>query len=208
MATIVSKKFTDAPEEFLKKYVVKVADPAGKVNAITSTFDFVELIEGLDVATLKETPTGLIKAHFLRWFTKEVTSMTLDSTAEYFFTSQLTNCSFAVFGNAKTPTVYHSAGTIESTTIKKEKQKLVNPDKKLERRLSIGGANSKADPHQYRGQDASVDPSSAFVYGIYKDDKWTFNSQIVAGNLEKFIPKKDGTVPQMKNPFSFKPWYD
>jgi hypothetical protein len=212
MATIVSEKFVDPTtrETFIKEYVLQAGNPAGSALAFTEKFDFVQPVEGVLAAKLVKAANGAIKAHYLRWKTKEVTSMTLDANADYFFTSQLTNCSFAVFGEPTAPTVYHTAATIESTSKKKQLEKAVNKEGMRERRMSRSGASGTTPLHQYTGQDAVKSPASAFVYGV-RDEKsgvWTFASQVVEGNVEGLIPKKDGKLPTILNPFFFKPWYD
>lgn len=212
MPTKVSEKFTDPKQrdDFLKQYVLQVGSPPGTAVSFTASFDFIQPVDSVLFAKLSKSSTGAFKAHFLRWETKKVTSMTLDDKADYFFTSQLTNCSFAVFGDEKSPTVYHTAATIESVSKKKELEKAVNTDGKRERRLSRSGASGANPLHEYTGQDAVKSPASAFVYGIRDTGTgiWTFNSQIVEGNVEGLMPKKEGKLPKILNPFFFKPWQD
>lgn len=204
---IVTQKFIDNPEGFCKEFVVKVADPSiSKGHEVTAKFDFVQTYEA-KVATLKKSDSGLITACFLKWEAGKATYATLDpSKAKYFFTSQLTNCSFAVFGNKLKPTVYHTAGTLTGSLKKKEELKADPLSRgKKEARLSRG---SNLEAHKYRGQDDKTDPSSAFVYGIFNEQEWVFDAQVVEGNIEAFFPKANCTVPKMKSPFHFKPDYD
>ncbi|ODT96015.1 MAG: hypothetical protein ABS82_06190 [Rhodanobacter sp. SCN 67-45] len=206
--SIVTQKFIDDPAGFLREYVVKVADPNIKEgHEVTARFDFVQTYEATKVATLKKTESGLVTACFLKWETGKTTYTTLDpARATFFFTSQLTNCSFAVFGNRRGPTVYHTAGTLFGTQ-KKNAERAVDPSSRGKRdaRLSRG---SNLEAHAYRGQDDKVAPSSAFVYGIFDGAEWIFSAQIVEGNIEKFIPSNNGTVPKQLSPFYFKPDYD
>ena len=204
---VVTQKFIDDPAKFLSEYVVKVADPnIAKGHEVTAKFDFVQTYEAT-VATLKKSDNGLITACFLKWEAGKSTYTTLDpALAKYFFTSQLTNCSFAVFGNKLKPTVYHTAGTLFGTQ-KKNAERVVDPlaRGKKEARLSRG---SNLDAHKYRGQDDKDAPSSAFVYGIFNEKEWVFDAQVVEGNIEKFIPSHNCTIPKQLSPFHFKPGYD
>jgi hypothetical protein len=203
---VVTQKFIDDPKKFLDEYVVKVADPTiANGHEVTAKFDFVQDYEAT-VATLKKADNGLITACFLKWAEGKTTSATLDpEKAKYFFTSQLTNCSFAVFGNKLKPTVYHTAGTLFGTP-KKDAEKKVDPLSRGKKEARLSRTNLKL--HEYRGQDNLKDQSSAFVYGIFKEKEWEFDAQIVEGNLEKFIPRANCTVPKKRSPFHFKPDYD
>ena len=208
MPILTQKFIDDGPESFLKQYVVKVADPSITIgHHVTAKFDFVQTYDAA-VVTLKKSNDGLITACFLKWEAGKATSVTLDpAQAQYFFTSQLTNCSFAVFGNKLKPTVYHTAGTLFGTQKKKEEER-VDPSlrgRKKDARLSRG---SNLSAHSYRGQDDKEAPSSAFVYGIFKETEWVFDSQVVDGNIEKFFPSSSCKVPKILNPFHFKPDYD
>lgn len=137
------------------------------------------------------------KAYWLPWFESEATTITLGDEANFFFTSELTNCRFCVLdADLKRPTVAHVAGNLVSSSQRDLAERGVNfdapePVNRLARRLSISQGSDrrpfKQPPqpkiHEYRGQKRG-DESSAFVYGLRDvSGNWSFRAQIVKGNM-------------------------
>jgi hypothetical protein len=181
-----TSEFASAPEEFLKNKVIMVPEELDKaVTEKPGIYRFkIEPVSrnlySLELDVKKSDDN--INAYYLPWKTKEATTMDLGSEADFFFTSEMTNCRFTVLmGTTGTPKVAHIAGTLEKSE-RNTKEKEVFGDRKRVRRLSISGAVG-AGAHSYRGQDNSeVDlRSSAFVFGVRKSDAWKFYAQIAKG---------------------------
>ncbi|MDP1534640.1 MAG: hypothetical protein Q8N44_13465 [Rubrivivax sp.] len=200
----------DTRAAFLAKYVVFIANVAeldtGSNKAGIRKFYFWKRTDS--VVDLKERMFGGgasdIKAYWLPWKTRDTTSLDMGADANFFFTSQMTGCRFSVLTKeGEPPKVAHVAGTLSKPKRDEAEGKLVTAmggaDSVRARRLSV----SQTSEHGYAGQ--TVDPGSAFVYGVRNadDNTWTFAAQIVGANL---IPNVDlAAVPStaIKAPFSF-----
>jgi hypothetical protein len=111
-----TEQFKDNPESFLANFVV-IADAAqqakthGAVSAEPKKF-FIKH-EQKNVCTLRfagDDATDFIKAYWLPWKSSNQTSIQLGGEAEFFFTSEMTNCRFSVLSEGTTPRVAHIAG--------------------------------------------------------------------------------------------------
>jgi hypothetical protein len=173
------------------EYNVQVANceqGSADKNNETGQFYFTSVEGSTTWAILKQKRFGnvapTINAYWLPWETNKATTHDLGADADYFFTSQMTNCRFSVLTKDDvTPKVAHIAGTLSRTKRNEKEAELVEAfggDRVKSRRLSV----SEADIHGYRGQKAE-DSSSAFVYGLRNTDTgaWTFKSQIVKAYL-------------------------
>ncbi|HEX7316222.1 MAG TPA: hypothetical protein VF297_20115 [Pyrinomonadaceae bacterium] len=210
----VTKEFTADPAEFLKKYIVILSDVKQMGAKRIDLRDFVFYViagnyVGLRYANEKDDGEDKIKAYWLPWKANDVTTMDLGKDADYFFTSQMTGCRFTVLNaNAKQTKVAHMAGTLTKSKRNEAEDALVEAmggsQTVTTRRLSI----SQVKDHGYGGQLNDDRVGSAFVYGVRKDDKWTFAAQIVqAAITESFNAKqkvaKNEATPKIKSPFNF-----
>lgn len=208
----VTKDFIAGPATFLEKYVVQVADVT-QMNAAKRVdlreFIFFQIKDTTVVALryAKDEKDGdKVKAYWLPWLDKQVVTMDVGDDANYFFTSQMTDCRFTVMTkDGKKPKVGHLAGTMSITARNKAEETMaaeMGGGDVRSRRLSTRGAKD----HGYTGQNGKVeDRTSAFVYGVRDKASgvWTFESQIVkAVMVESFNPKVQGT-PEIKKPFKF-----
>jgi hypothetical protein len=149
-------------------------------------------------------PPLVVKGYWLPWQTKESVSTDLAEEADYMFTSQMTGCRFSVLTkDGAKPKVAHIAGTLSQQARGEKESKLVDEmggtGVVKARRLSVSG-NAQ---HGYVGQ--TVNPSSAFVYGVRNKETnaWSFAAQIVG---EKLIPGVDLTkvaATSIKPAFTF-----
>jgi hypothetical protein len=189
-----TKDFSDKPTTFLETHVIVVASQEEATSETPSTtprnFYLTPQTEGGNVFLLKEyrfgkKPEELISAYWLPWLKNKAVSMTLGTDAEFFFTSEMTNCRFSVLtSDANTPTVAHVAGNVSSSKrdqLEKGKgfpdKKEIEPNKKV-RRLSISGSSE----HGYKGQRSTYEESSSpFVFGYRAEGVWKFYAQIVGG---------------------------
>jgi hypothetical protein len=156
---------------------------AGRRNATLLSFQEDNAAEG-------------IKAYWLPWQTQMASNMTLGDDADFFFTSELTNCRFSVLDpDPKHPRVAHIAGTLSRPArgAAEARVGLVDGGGARVRRLSISeGSDIKANrfrpievpkKHDYRGQKGDLS-SSAFVFGYRDSDgNWNFGAQLVRGNM-------------------------
>jgi hypothetical protein len=192
------RQFAEAPEVFLQTNVIVVDEEEQLPNGSGRIQQF-KLSKGRQNGILlqfknEESEDG-IAAYWLPWNTDEATTMTLGDEADFFFTSELTNCRFSVLDpDLKRPKVAHVAGTLMGSKRRDAAEISSNFTETSEvraRRLSISEGKdikgnkwvkSKQKKHDYRGQ--SGDSSSAFVFG-WRDDEgnWKFKAQIVKGNM-------------------------
>ena len=156
----------------------------------------------LDFAPDTAADTDCIKAYWLPWLSDHATSMVLGDQADFFFTSEMTNCRFSVLDEDKQhPRVAHVSGSYSNSA---KRNKFEKDDKFLDnlqpsqlakvRRLSVSGSrdrveglgvNKKQIPkiHEYRGQQPDNE-SSAFVFGLRQaPEGWKFYAQIAKGCL-------------------------
>jgi hypothetical protein len=208
--------------EFLGKYVLIVAadaeaDKVSGISALPKHFTLKLRQEGGNVVELLTRPglkagDDVITAYWLPWRTKSATTLKLGDAAEFFFTSEMTNCRFSILTPSdKEPVVAHIAGTaskdernaLERAMVKEvegkdgwkkatsvlevkdlAKLKDLKPDDPPARgrSLSVSGA---PELHAYKGQRARFEDSgSAFVFGKFTDKaKWKFYAQICGGNI-------------------------
>lgn len=152
----------------------------------------------VELEFLLDAKEDAIPAYWLPWKTKESTTMTLGDEADFFFTSELTNCRFSVIAtDPKKPKVAHVAGDIVSP-LKRNEAEIASgfADKdsaKLARRLSISNSAERKPfrqpvipkKHDYHGQSGKEDEySSSFVFGRRNGSgDWEFYAQVVKGNM-------------------------
>jgi hypothetical protein len=171
----------------------------------------------------KTTRAGdFIYAYYLPWKEYAAASMDLDDKADFFFTSEMTNCRFTVWDDdPKKPKVAHVSGSVEAgkgtpSDKRNTMEQTAGLDASKGRRLSISGGRDvyvsaltqgkmvktlkAAKQHEYRGQEKIGDgPSSAFVFGQRDktNGKWSFAAQVVKGNMaEVSLIEDDLTVLQ------------
>jgi len=177
--------FRTNPRTFLESKVVMVPEDTDKATGRPGKFKFKLESVSRNLFSLEKAgddESDVIAAHYLPWETGAATTMDLDGTADFFFTSEMTNCRFTVMAaNPKAPKVAHIAGTLDKGKRNEEELKVFGAKNRV-RRLSVSGAVG-VGAHTYRGQDNS-DPqlrSSAFVYGVRDDGGWKFFAQVVKG---------------------------
>lgn len=179
-----TSEFVADPPGFLSKYVV-ISDSTSATGPISATpRKFYIKEEKKNVCTLRfasGTATDVILAYWLPWKTSELTSIELDNGADFFFTSEMSNCRFSILTDGVKPRVAHVAGNV--TRGKRDQLEKAATDTKAARRLSIAGG----DIHGYRGRDSTdaTRQSSAFVFGRRQSDNtWKFYAQIATGFLD------------------------
>ncbi|MBC7993506.1 MAG: hypothetical protein H7Z15_09730 [Rhizobacter sp.] len=224
----LESEFKSSTMEFLGKYVLIVAADAeaDKVSGVSPTAKHFKLKlrqEGGNVVQLETNPMvkagpDAITAYWLPWRTKSATTLKLGGDAEFFFTSEMTNCRFSILNSDdEAPVVAHIAGTasrderdaleremikeVESKGWTKAKSVMEAKDVKTEgealklRRLSISGV--PLGLHEYKGQRGTfTDSGSAFVFGKRTDKKWAFYAQICAGNMKPENIAGHGKIPK------------
>jgi hypothetical protein len=212
----LESEFIKDTMDFMSKYVLIVASDgeADKVGGISTTAKHWKLKLRPEGGNVVELRTGIgykagpdtVTAYWLPWLTKHATTLKLGAGADFFFTSEMTNCRFSILtSDEATPLVAHIAGTmsrdqrdaIEGDILKEvakpggwKKEKSVFEAKAVKtpveivkaRRLSTSGAAKEL--HQYKGQRGTfLESGSAFVFGKRVDNKWQFYAQICAGNI-------------------------
>jgi hypothetical protein len=214
----VTAEFTGDYKTFLSKKIVFVPEPVDKATGPRS-FWFSE--EG-GFVTLKagSPPTdgvdkSSMSAYWLSWETGKIAAFDLGGGADFFFTSQMTNCTFKVLTKSTTaPKVAHIAGTMGSSDQVKAEKELLKDTAKTDVSGPLGSVLKAGHPkHEYTGQsgkdkDGRPDPGSAFVFGI-KDSSgnWKFAAQIVKANLadeRSFALSLKSGVPRIADLFEFK----
>ncbi|MEP6502501.1 MAG: hypothetical protein ABJD97_04180 [Betaproteobacteria bacterium] len=204
-----NEEFEADPAVFRAKYAVVVVETP--TNVLPSVRYFVFVKGKGDEMTLKsysENAEGRLAAYWLPWKTLDIMSMNLGGDANFFFTSQMTNCRFTVLtDNTNVPKVAHLAGTWTATKRDAEELKLKEATE-LERGTTMRArslsVSDKDKSHDYRGQD-KPDPSSAFVYGVRNSQTstWSFGAQVVKGMMPRPFPEKAAVQADIKRPFSF-----
>lgn len=214
----VTAEFTANYKTFLGKKIVFVPEPVDKGTGPRS-FWFSE--EG-GFVTLKagSPPTdgvdkSSMNAYWLSWETGKISALDLGGGADFFFTSQMTNCTFKVLTKSKTaPKVAHIAGTMGMSDRVNAEKELLKDTAKTNVSSPVGSVLMAGSPkHEYTGQsgkgmDGRPDPGSAFVFGI-KDSSgdWKFAAQIVKANLadeRTFALSLKSGVPRIAELFEFK----
>lgn len=177
-----TSEFREDPPVFLAKYVV-IADSASVTGPVTTTpRKFYLKYEQKNVCTLRfagPVAKDYILAYWLPWKMSDQTSIELDTAADFFFTSEMSNCRFSMLTEGAKPRVAHVAGNVTQTK-RDSLEKTAFGDVKKVRRLSISGGRD----HGYRGSDNADDSlkSSAFVFGRRKEDEgWKFYAQVAKG---------------------------
>ena len=217
--TNVTSEFTGDRKKFLGSKIVLVPDPRDKSNGPRSFwFDegngYVKLKAGSPPGDAADKTT--VSAYWLPWDTNAIAVLDLAGDADYFFTSEMTGCTFKVLtAAAKTPKVAHIPGTmIPSKQVNAEKELLKNVPES-ERATGKGSvlSISGSETHGYSGQDAKdkdgkISPGSAFVFGFKDaDGNWKFQAQIVKANLadeNAFRNSLKSAVPRIAELFEFK----
>ena len=190
-------QFKNNPATFLDSFVV-IADSTKATGAVAATTKkFYIKYESKNVCTLRfaaDDATDFIEAYWLPWKQSDQTSMLLGAAAEFFFTSEMSNCRFSVLAEGTTPRVAHIAGNEGQRSKRNEYEKTAmasvsKDDLKKVRRLSV----SQGLKHGYFGSDAMTaeDKSSAFVFGRRQpDNTWKFYAQIAKGFMDGTILAK------------------
>ena len=205
----LTKQFVSDPSGFLKTNVVMVDEheqmPVGANARAISRF---KIVPGQKNALRLKFHAGndndYVEAYWLPWRSHEATSMDLGADANFFFTSELTNCRFSLLApDPKRPKVAHVAGDL--TRPQRNQAEIQSgfcaPKDARVRRLSVSESRDQkpfnAPPipkkHDYAGQNFDPDKhSSAFVFG-QRDAQgdWKFFAQIAKGTLvEGFFDKQ------------------
>lgn len=207
----VTANFVQAPLTFLDTNVVQVSNAAqlGKFNSSGVRFVYFWQIAANKVS-LKECKESdqqdKIKAYWLPWLTKDVTTLDLSGDADYLFTSQMTDCRFTVLSNDSGPVkVAHLAGTLGKGGRNTKQTELIKemggPENVRARSLSTSGSTGKTPEHQYTGQRID-NPGSAFVFGLRDTNAntWSFHAQIVKAALIEGFNLKTAPTPDIVTP--------
>jgi len=198
----LTEQFKSKPKTFLETHVIVVDEHAQMDNQSRqeiSQFTLVAADKNAVLLKFQTDSTGeFIKAYWLPWKTQQATSMDLGSDANFFFTSELTNCRFSVLDpDPKKPKVAHVAGDLPSpprrTKAEEDSGFVTKANLPLVRRLSISGSKDQRPfkqpvipkKHDYTGQTGDPNNySSAFVFGERGEDgNWKFFAQIVKGSM-------------------------
>lgn len=192
----VTQNFLDNPATFLAGHVVLVPATLDQQVRRFGIRGFKltpvqDKVVKLEIALLRE---EFFPAYYLPWEAGKAKCADLGKDADYFFTSQLTNCRFSVLdlGDAHKPKVAHVAGN-DGGSAKRDKMEVDSgfidkPSFGRARRFSVSQSmdrRGKPKLHDYAGTSVKEDiQSSAFVYGIRNDQiGWSFSAQIVKGDL-------------------------
>jgi hypothetical protein len=180
----LTEQFKSKPKTFLETHVIVVDEHAQMDNQSRQEISQFALFAADKNAVLLKFQTDstgeFIKAYWLPWKTQQATSMDLGSDANFFFTSELTNCRFSVLDpDPKKP--------------KEDSGFVTKANLPLVRRLSISGSKDQRPfkqpvipkKHDYTGQRGDPNNySSAFVFGERGEDgNWKFFAQIVKGSM-------------------------
>jgi hypothetical protein len=198
----LTEQFKSKPKTFLETHVIVVDEHAQMDNQSRQEISQFTLVAADKNAVLLkfqiDSKGDSIKAYWLPWKTQEATSMDLGSDANFFFTSELTNCRFSVLDpDPKKPKVAHVAGDLPSpprrTKAEEDSGFVTKANLPLVRRLSISGSKDQRPfkqpvipkKHDYTGQTGDPNNySSAFVFGERGEDgNWKFFAQIVKGSM-------------------------
>lgn len=180
-----TSEFKANPRTFLASKVIMVPEETDAATGRPGRYRFKLEPVSRNVYSLEKLGDGDadgLVAHYLPWATGAATTMDLDASADFFFTSEMTNCRFTVLADdPKAPKVAHIAGNLDKSQRNAEEQRVFGANKKV-RRLSTSGAVGMG-AHSYRGQvDGNADlSSSAFVFGVRTEDGWQFLAQVVKG---------------------------
>jgi hypothetical protein len=175
-------EFKSNPAEFLKTKVIVVPAATDAWYDTPGAYQFTLESGGANLVLLKPRIriTGdFIYAYYLPWESKKAPQMDLGARADFFFTSELTNCRFSVLADdPKAPKVAHIAGNLNKparTNAEKEVFGTEASEKRV-RRLSISGAFGSKASHDYGGGSVS----SAFVFGQRDPgtEAWKFFAQV------------------------------
>ena len=207
--------FKSTTMDFMSQYVLIVAADAeaDKVSGVSQAPKHFKLKLRQDGGNVVQLTTGpmvqpgadAITAYWLPWRSKSATTLKLGDAADFFFTSEMTNCRFSILtADDEAPVVAHIAGTasreqrddLELEIIKEVEAKGWTKAKSVVdarvvkkpveaaklRRLSVSGVQQGL--HEYKGQRKGFEESgSAFVFGMRTDKTWKFYAQICAGNI-------------------------
>lgn len=172
------EEFAKGPRSFLSKYVIVIDEaregvpfPKVGIHRFTLTAAIKNLIY-LEPDDGKGGPS--MRAHWLPWISKGVSTYQLTDEAPLFFTSQLTGCRMTCLpdkGDPKRALIAHLAGDMRRGVVDRnawEKQNMKDPNaNKVDsraRRLSF------SDPTSYKG-------NTACVIGFITPSGWKFVAQ-------------------------------
>jgi hypothetical protein len=192
-AMSLTSEFKDDPQAFLKSKVVIVPEETDTSVGSSTLCKFMLKPHGSNSVLLviqNEADGEYVKGYYLKWAVDRATTMDLADAADFFFTSQLTNCRFSILAdNPRTPKVAHVAGNTNAkdrNTWELEAGFVDASSAKRARRLSVSqgfdpSVHKKPKEHRYVGQRFSA--SSAFVFGRRENEIWKFYAQVVKGNM-------------------------
>lgn len=194
----LTSDFKADPKEFLKTKVVIVPEETDGSVGSSTICNFMLKPHGSNSSLLviqNEADGEHVKAYYLKWAVNLATTMDLADGADFFFTSQLTNCRFSILADdPKKPKVSHVAGNTNASDRNKwelESGFVDAGSKGRARRLSVAQGydpriNRLKREHLYVGQ--KTNPTSAFVFGQRVSGDWNFYAQVVDGNMS--VPSK------------------
>jgi hypothetical protein len=189
----LTSEFQDSPQAFLKTKVVIVPEETDASVGSSTLCKFMLKPHGSNsvLLVIQNEPDGEhIKAYYLKWALSAATTMDLGDAADFFFTSQLTNCRFSILAdNPRTPKVAHVAGNTKTKDrdMWELDAKFVDASNRTRaRRFSVSqgfdpSVHKKPKDHLYVGQ--RFNHSSAFVFGRRESEIWKFYAQVVQGNM-------------------------
>lgn len=208
--SLTSEFLSDTPA-FLQKYVVLVPESLDNDVRRPGIRSFKLEAASRNAVRLA---LGLLSeesfpAYYLPWKQSVATSTDLGRDADYFFTSQMTNCRFSILDVAdpKKPKVAHVAGNSGNSAARDKMEIdagfIAKPAFATARRFSISQSQAKPERakfgggriaavdkvHDYAGTSVKAElQSSAFVYGVRDDTRgWSFFAQIVKGDMSQAI---------------------
>jgi hypothetical protein len=180
----LNEDFKKGPAEFLATKVIVVPPGTDTACGIPGTFKFTLEAGGANLVLLNPLlvdDEDHINAYYLPWEADKATTMNLGAAAEFFFTSEMTNCRFSVLDeNPKTPRVAHVAGNTlpKDRNAWEKRDGFIADDTKRVRRLSVSGSLGRKAKHLYAGDRHS----SAFTFGLRQaDGDWKFFAQVTKG---------------------------
>ena len=194
----LTSNFLENPETFLETTVMIVPSQTDEDVGSPKLHEFVVKKHGSNSALLvpsTKDDVGTVKAYYLPWAMSHATSMDLGDAADFFFTSEMTNCRFSILADdPKKPKVAHVAGNTnkkDRDTYEVDDNFVTNENKGRARRFSVSQgsdptkdfnpANKFGKTHQYVGQ--RFGGSSAFVFGHRIEGTWKFYAQVVKGSM-------------------------
>lgn len=191
--------FKSNPAEFLRTKVIVVPPETDAWCDTPNTYQFTLEAGDRNLVFLKPRIriTGdFLYAYYLPWSSKNAPQMDLAAKADFFFTSEMTNCRFSVLvDDPKAPKVAHIAGDLSKVDRTKADVQIFGTDASTNRvrRLSISGSVGRAKWHDYGGGSVS----SAFVFGQRDTgtEAWRFCAQITKGCMaEQSLISEDLTI--------------